>query len=109
MSVFSDFLDGVWSDIKNLFTSAEHVFIAFASSLIHSIAANGGQVLVDAAVAAVAAAEAAGGTGAEKLASAQAAVIATLKAAGVTVVTNAVNGAIEAAVAELKASQKPAA
>lgn len=112
MSFFTNFFDNVWSDIKSMFTSTEHVFVVFASSLIHSMASNGGQVLIDAATAAVIAAEAGGGTGQDKLNAAIAAVVASLKAKGIPVVMNAVNGAIEAAVADMnaqKAVQAPVA
>ncbi|QEL14807.1 phage holin, LLH family [Limnoglobus roseus] len=74
------------------------------SALANSIAKNGGTVLLTAAASAVAAAEAQGGSGADKLKAAQATVIATLTAQGLPVVTNAINGAIEAAVAQHKAN-----
>lgn len=77
---------------------------AFASVIV----AGGGSVLVASASDAVAAAEATGGTGAVKLAAAQAAVVADLTSKGVPVVTNAVNAAIEAAVAQMKANAAPA-
>ncbi len=83
--------------------------IGFFSALFQSIAANGGQVLLDAAMSAVIAAEQAGGTGAQKMASAIAAVEAKLAAEGLPVVENAIRGAIEAAVAQLKAQQAQAA
>jgi len=77
--------------------------LSFVSSLASNIVANGGKVLTDAAIAAVTAAETNGGTGQEKFAAAVASVTATLTAEGLPVVTNAVHGAIEAAVAQIKA------
>lgn len=74
------------------------------SAMGKSIAANGGPVLVQAAEDAVLAAETTGGDASAKLAAAQAAVIADLQKNGIPVVMNAVNGAIEAAVAGMKAA-----
>lgn len=88
-------------DVEGLFTDGEKAAVAFAESLIGSIQSNGGTVLISAATGAVTAAEASGGTPAQKLAAAQAAVAKTLGDQGITVVQNAVNGAIEAAVAAL--------
>lgn len=70
--------------------------------LLHSIEQSGGQLLLDSATAAVHAMEQTGKPGAEKFADAKTAVIGTLQSAGVTVIENAVNGAIEAAVAAMK-------
>lgn len=92
-----------------------HAFIAWiagigakvfslVSALGKTIAENGGPVLAQAALDAVMAAEQAGGGAAEKLAAAQAAVVSDLTSKGIPVVMNAVNGAIEAAVAQMKAS-----
>lgn len=78
------------------------VFNGF-QDLVKSVADNGGQLLLDAADEAVRAAEAAGGTGFEKYDAAFDAIGAKLASEGVAVVGNAVNGAIEAAVAKLKA------
>lgn len=91
------------SYVEGFFTEAEKVVSAFVGAFIHNIAANGGPVLVLAAKDAVSAAEATGGSASVKLAAAQAAVIADLTSKGVTVVNSAINGAIEAAVAQLQA------
>lgn len=91
------------SKVEGFFSDAEAVVAAFFSSLAHSIAVNGGPVLVAAARSAVAAAEATGGDATTKRDAAFAAVVGTLQSQGLPVVTNAVNGAIEAAVAELQA------
>lgn len=89
------------SHIESFFEGIGEAILSFTNNLAHSIAQNGGQVLVSAAVAAVQAAEHAGGDGKTKLASAVAAVVSTLETQGIPVVMNAVNGAIEAAVAGL--------
>lgn len=78
------------------------VFSGF-QDLVKSVADNGGQLLMDAADEAVRAAEAQGGSGFEKYDAAFDAIAAKLASEGVEVVGNAVNGAIEAAVAKLKA------
>jgi len=94
-----------WTDFLHWLSNVGHAILGFMGDLMTSIAENGGAVLVQAATDAVAAAEAKGGTGAEKLAAAQAAVVADLTSKGIPVVLNAINGAIEAAVAKLRASQ----
>lgn len=90
--------------IQHFFHDGVADILAGLNALANSIAKNGGAVLLTAAASAVAAAEAQGGTGEQKFKAAQSAVIATLTAQGVAVVTNAVNGAIEAAVAQHKAN-----
>lgn len=91
----------------------DHV-LAFASELASSIATNGGAVLMAAALAEVKAAEEAAAAGlaagtktagVDKFKAAQAGVIKQLQDQGIPVVINAVNGAIEAAVANLRAAQ----
>lgn len=89
--------------IQNFFHAGIGDILAGLNALANSIAKNGGAVLLLAAANAVVAAEAQGGTGAEKLKAAQDSVIATLTAQGLPVVKNAINGAIEAAVAQHKA------
>lgn len=101
------FFQTVGQDILSLLTGVGKAVLAFIEAAAGSIAANGGQVLIDAATGAVSAAEAAGGTAAQKLAAAQASVVSTLEGQGIPVVQNAVNVAIEAAVASMKASQVP--
>lgn len=98
MSLFKN----IWSDIEGFFSDAEKDTVTFIESLVDSIAANGGAVLISAATGAVAAAEATGGTAATKLAAAVASVTSTLTTQGIPVVQNAINGAIEAAVAQMK-------
>lgn len=93
--------------LEETFSGAEKDAAAFIDALVTAIVSNGGAVLMTAAANAVAAAESSGGTSDEKFAAASAAVISSLKSAGEPVVINAVNGAIEAAVAQA-AANKPA-
>ena len=72
----------------------------FLSPLAQVIALNGGKLLIDAATKAVLAAEATGGTGAQKFEAAEKAVLRELRNAGIPAAKNAVRGAIEAAVAK---------
>ena len=109
----------VWSDFVGWVEGIGHSILDFLNPLAASIAKNGGDLLVslaqeevakaeDAAVAAAAAGNAQ--TGLDKFAAAQKGVVAELVAKGIPVVLNAVNGAIEAAVAKSKAaSASPAA
>lgn len=96
----------MWNTIKktvqNFFHKTVNSLEAGLLALAKSIADNGGDVLIAAALAAVTAAETTGGKGEDKFKAAQAAVIASLRAKGIPVVKNAVNGAIEAAVASMK-------
>lgn len=96
MSLFTKIV----APLKAMFSGLGRSFGAFFQSLAESIAANGGPILLSAAMAAVAAAESKGGTGKEKLKYAQDAVEATLTQRGIPIAWNAVNGALEAAVAE---------
>ena len=97
------FLKKLWLKIGKVFSKVEEHAAIFADSVVRSIAENGGPVLIAAAIAAVKAAEAQGGSGKDKLLVAQATIIGALKTAGIPIVMNAVNAAIEAAVANLKA------
>jgi hypothetical protein len=98
------FFKSIENSVKSLFTEAESEAMVFLDALAASIEANGGAVLRAAAVNAVAAAEAVGGSATVKLAAATTSIIATLTSQGIPVVENAVNGAIEAAVAALPAN-----
>lgn len=95
----------MWQSFLTWLSGIGHVIMTFVSPLAMSIAKNGGPVLVQAATNAVAAAEQPGLTSDQKKAAAVAAVVSTLKTQGIPVVMNAVNGAIESAVAGLQASQ----
>ena len=96
------------ASVEAWFSSEEKVVLDFLEGAAKSIVANGGPVLINAAVAAVTAAETTGGTGAQKLQAATGAVVSTLKSQGLPVMQNAINAAIEGAVANLKASVPPA-
>lgn len=97
----------ILKDLQNAFhdfiNSLEAFFLSFVHPLLLSIKENGGKVLIDAAIAAVAAAETSGGDGNAKMAAAEASVVETLTKEGIPVVKNAIRGAIEAAVASLRA------
>lgn len=75
----------------------------FFSAAAHSIAANGGPLLIQLAQDAVLAAETQGGNAGQKLQAAVDLVKAGLTAKGEPIVTNAIHLAIEASVAQLKA------
>lgn len=90
----------MWQKFLTFLGMVGHAIMDFVSPLALSIATNGGAVLVQAAEDGVAAAEQPGLTGDQKKAAAVSAVIATLTSKGIPVVMNAVNGAIEAAVAK---------
>lgn len=70
--------------------------------LAKQIADSGGKLLLQIAFEAVIAAEQAGGSGQDKFNAAQKAVISGLKARGLPIVLNAINGSIEIAVARMK-------
>lgn len=97
----STFLKSLENNAHSFFSWISGAGFAFYKAAINSVEASGGQVLKDAATSAVTAAEAAGGTGNEKFTAAFNAVEAELKTAGVAVVVNAINIAIESAVAAL--------
>lgn len=92
------------ASVEAWFSSEEKVVLDFLEGAAKIIVANGGPVLINAAVAAVTAAETTGGTGDQKLQAATGAVVSTLKSQGLPVVQNAINAAIEGAVANLKSS-----
>lgn len=76
-------------------------FIGYLLPAARLLAQAGGDALIDAAKSAVAAAEAKGGTGEEKFIAAKKAVVKSLQKQGIPLVYNAINLAIEAAVAAL--------
>lgn len=103
MSFFSDLGD----QLKSLVEEALSFVESFFSAAIKAVAENGGPLLVSLAEAGVAAAEAAGGSGSDKAKAAFDSIVAGLQAQGVPVVINAVNIALETAVAKLKAASAP--
>lgn len=92
-------LQNKWHDIVHSFTGGA---LDFFEALATSIEASGGQILRDAAINAVKAAETNGGSGKAKFDAAYAQVVSTLQAEGIPFLVSAVNGAIEAAVAKIK-------
>jgi len=92
-------LKSIQNRFHTLVNRVQAAATGFFDALARSIEENGGQVLRNAALAAVRAAEATGGPGEKKFAAALNQVILTLQTEGVPVVINAVRGAIEAAVA----------
>lgn len=92
-----------FTDIRDAFIDfLNDIFHDFFDALTQSIRQGGGKVLIDAAMKAVKAAEETGGSGADKFNAARGAVIAELKEKGVPLVENAIQGAILAAVANIK-------
>lgn len=77
--------------------------ITFLSALGADIEKAGGDFLIQTALDAVRIAEDKGGSGADKFSAALSYVKSTLKSKGLPIVVHAVNGAIEAAVAQIKA------
>ena len=94
-------LQNKFHDIINYFESG---ILNFFDDLAESIEQNGGQVLRDAAMEAVKAAEQTGGSGEDKFKAALASVISVLESQGLPLVMNAIKGAIEGAVAKMRAS-----
>lgn len=88
---FVEWLDSIGEDIMD-----------FVKPLAKEMAKAGGKLLIESARDAVIAAEASGGSGSAKLQAARDAVVAKLEAGGMPIVMNAINGAIEAAVAQMK-------
>jgi hypothetical protein len=99
MSLIKDLQNKFHDIVHNLHDSALGFFDALATAIENS----GGQVLRDAALAAVQAAETAGGSGDDKFKAAVASVIAVLEKEGIPVAVNAVQGAVLGAVAKVKA------
>ncbi|MPY72149.1 MAG: hypothetical protein GEU92_18980 [Alphaproteobacteria bacterium] len=112
MSWFDNVWSAIWRVIEITGEALLNAMQTFASAGIKSLAENGGMFLMDAALEAVKAAETNGGSGLDKLKSAKDSVVENLTTEGIEVVENAVNLAIELAVAQLKtdltASQTPA-
>ncbi len=90
----------MWSKILN---TLKDIFTSFFSPLARQIARGGGVILLEAAMEAVKRAEEyEGKPSSEKFDLAKSIVIARLKANSIPIITNAVHGAIEAAVARLQ-------
>lgn len=103
------FFTNLWDNVlKPDVQEAEQVAVAFFSAAASAAANQLGSIGLKIVTDAVTAAEVTGGTGAQKLAAAQAQIVTDLSTAGVTAATNVVNAAIEGAVAQLN-SAKPVA
>ncbi len=94
-------LDALWDAVTEWFENIGEDILDFVAPLAKEIAKNGGKLLLEVAREAVLLAEATGGSGRDKFEAAQAHIKTALEARGIPVVLNAVNGAIEAAVARL--------
>lgn len=103
MTIFSK----AWFHIKAFFDEAENEVIEFIDSLTSSILRNGGKFLIDSARAAVQEVANNGSLDTDqKFITAFEKVKESLEKNGLPIVFNAINGAIEAAVAENKNQQK---
>lgn len=94
----------IWKSISSIFDSARDQLADFFVPFIRTVLNNGGQILLQAAMKGVIAAEQENVPGEEKFKIAKNAVIIELKTKGIPVVINAVHSAIEAAVAKMKAA-----
>lgn len=92
----------MWTRIKNFFKGFLLDVEKFLNPLAHEIFAFGGKLLLESAIKAVYEAEKTKGSGREKFEAAKESVIRDLKEGGHMIVENAINGAIEAAVAKMK-------
>ena len=95
-------LSDLWDSLEEWFEKIGQDVVDFIKPLAKQIAENGGKLLLNAALEAVQAAEASGGSGRDKFDAAQIAVVKKLQDEGMPIVLNAINGAIESAVAALK-------
>lgn len=93
----------MWKKFLRSFRSTRDDVIDALTPLAVQIAKSGGQILLEAALSAVRTAEQTGGSGEEKFKAAKKIVVKNLQDKGLPLVTNAINGAIESAVASLKA------
>lgn len=99
MSVFSK----LWAEFIEWIESIGKDTLDFIAPLAKEISKNGGDFLIQVAYKAVVAAEANGGSGSDKFNAAKNSVVTALAAEGLPIVLNAVHGALEAAVAKMKA------
>ena len=95
------FFSSLEAAAESWFSKSSAETVAFLKPMAAQIVASGEQLLISSAIDAVATAETTGGTSSQKLAAAQAKVVADLTAGGTAIAMNAVNSAIEAAVAAL--------
>lgn len=97
-----EYLDKLWDEVADWFEDIGEEIVGVLKPLARQIKKAGGPILLAAALEAVKAAEAAGGSGSSKREAAKDAIVATLKGQGIPIVMNAVYGAIEIAVAKLR-------
>lgn len=95
-------LNDLWDGFVEWLENIGEDVMDFIKPLAKEIAKSGGKMLLEIAKEAVLAAEASGGSGGDKFKAAQSTIIAQLNEKGIPIVTNAINGAIEAAVASMK-------
>ena len=95
------FFSSLKAAAESWFLKSSAETVAFLKPMAAQIVASGGQLLINAAIEAVTTAETTGGTGAQKFAAAKTQVLSTLTSGGIAIAENAVNSAIEAAVAAL--------
>ena len=105
MSVFTDFFTNLWHKLQPEINDAETVVIAFFSAAAKEVATQLGIVGLKIVTDAVTSAEKTGGSGKEKLASAQASIMANLAISGISAGTHVINAAIEGAVAQVNANK----
>ena len=105
MSEVSEFFDNVWDGILAFLKDAYEWALPVVKAALQSLVSGGGAMLMDAATAAVKAAEETGADGDTKWEMAYEAVKGTIESEGRKVVKSAINLAIEMAVAKLKAAQ----
>lgn len=104
MKIFQAIND-LWDQLTDWIEAVGEDVLDALKPIAKQIARSGGMALIAAAQAAVQAAEAAGGSGRDKFDAAQKAVVASLEAQSLPIVLNAVNAAIESAVAAMKENQ----
>lgn len=105
MSEVSDFFENIWDGILAFLKDAYEWALPIVKASLQSLIQSGGATLMDAATAAVKAAEDTNASGDDKWQMAFDAVKQTIENEGKTAVTSAINLAIEMALAKLKADQ----
>lgn len=97
-------IEAVGVDLSWLFQEGIHEAIVFCKTCLEQIAKAGPEAVSTAIKSAVAAAEAAGGTGATKLEAATVAVISSLSAEGISLVESVIQAGINAVVTDWNAN-----
>ncbi|TVL97176.1 MAG: phage holin [Candidatus Brocadia sp. WS118] len=94
------YIQNKWHDLMRFLRKAT---LTFLSALAADIEKSGGEFLMETALDAVKIAEQLGGSGSSKFEAAYNYIEKQLKTEGIEIIRHAVNGAIEAAVAQMKA------